>query len=62
MLLVNWFTANALMIFTVVILVGIPVVAGIIAFTKHKGPEADIEKYREEHPELEEEEPAEKES
>lgn len=50
MLLVNWSTANALMIFTVIILLGIPIVAGIIAFSKHKGPEADIEKYRAEHP------------
>ena len=56
MLLVNWFQANVLMIFTVIILLGIPIVAGIIAFSKHKGPEADIEKYRAEHPEAAEEE------
>ncbi len=63
MYLVNWFQANLLMIFTVLVLFGIPIVAGIIAFSKHKGASADIEKYRQEHPEIEssasEEEPAE---
>lgn len=36
MFLVNWFQANALMIFTVLMLLGIPVVIVVIAFGKKK--------------------------
>ncbi len=40
MFLINWFQANALMIFTTLILLGIPIVIGIIAFGKKKDSEA----------------------
>lgn len=40
MFLINWFQANALMIFTTLILVGIPIVIGIMAFGKRKNNEA----------------------
>lgn len=36
MYLVNWFQANALMIFTTLILIGIPAVVLIIVLTKRK--------------------------
>lgn len=36
MFLVNWFQANALMIFTVLVLFGIPVVIMVITFGKKK--------------------------
>lgn len=34
MFLINWFQANALMIFTTLVLIGIPAVIMIIVFTK----------------------------
>ncbi len=34
MFLINWFQANALMIFTTLVLLGIPVVIAIIVFSK----------------------------
>jgi len=36
MYLVNWFQANALMIFTTLILIGIPAVVLFVVFTKRK--------------------------
>lgn len=42
MFLINWFQANALMIFTTLILLGIPVVIAIMVFSKKS--KSDTEK------------------
>ncbi len=46
MLLVNWFTANLLMVLTVLVLIGIPLFITLYAFGKKTGAEADKEAYK----------------
>lgn len=53
MFLVNWFQANALMIFTSLILIGIPAVILYITFSKKREIDADKEAYLEKHQEEE---------
>ena len=47
MFLVNWFQANALMIFTTLILIGIPAVILYITFSKKSPIEEDKEAFLE---------------
>lgn len=54
MFLVNWLEANLFMVFTTLILLGIPAVIIYIAFRKHKGASANIEEYKKQHREEEE--------
>jgi hypothetical protein len=41
MLLIDWLSANIMMIFVVLILVGIPVAIGLTVFTKKKDSEGE---------------------
>lgn len=36
MYLVNWLQANLLMVFTIMVLIGIPLIIGIVVFSKKK--------------------------
>ena len=54
MLLVNWFTANALMIFTTLCLIGIPAVIIYVTFSKKRDIDADKEAYEAREKEKEE--------
>ena len=45
MFLVDWFTANLLMAFTVIVIFGIAVVSLVVAFTKKEGAADSKEKY-----------------
>ena len=47
LLLVNWFEANLLMLFTTLALIGIPLFIGVYVFSKRTGAEADKEAFEE---------------
>lgn len=42
MFLINWFQANALMMFTTLILLGIPTVIALIVFSKKKTDKPEV--------------------
>ncbi|MBK7474643.1 MAG: hypothetical protein IPI11_00955 [Haliscomenobacter sp.] len=50
MFLINWLQANLLMVFTTLVLIGIPAVMIYVAFKKYKGVDANKEEFEKTHP------------
>lgn len=50
MFLIDWLQANLLMVFTTLVLIGIPAVMIYVAFKKYNGIDANKEEYEKTHP------------